>query len=87
MKTFTENYSQSKFRVVKSTGNAYTYKIFPTPKTQGTMQKRQRKEWKRQRNMDFIVNFGFLVISQSTSIKSYQLDCPNMICIRTILMN
>lgn len=35
MKTFTENYSQSKFRVVKSTGNAYTYKTFPTPKTQG----------------------------------------------------
>lgn len=64
MKTFTENYRQSKFRVVKSTGNAYTYKTFPTPKTQGTMQKRQSKEWKRQRNMDFIVNFGFLVISQ-----------------------
>lgn len=39
-------------------------KPFQHPRLKGTMQKRQSKEWKRQRNMDFIVNFGFLVISQ-----------------------
>lgn len=50
----------------------------PSPKSQGTLQKREQKDFKSPRIREFAVRFCFLVTPEDTPMKSHQDNCPNV---------
>jgi predicted metalloprotease len=75
--TITENHNQAKCRVVEPEANAYIFKRNPALRAQGTLQRREQKYFKNQR--EFAVRPCSLVISESSHIKSHQHNCLNMV--------
>lgn len=81
----TENYNQSRGRVMKSVLTNTTTN-YPLPRAQGTLWKRDQGDCRSQRIGDLAVRLCLPGTSQATPIKSHQCGCPDVSRTRRTLM-
>ena len=75
IETITENCNQSKGRVVETRTKIHVGSTTPTPKAQGTCQKRRQKKSESQINRKFVMRSCLPVTSETMPVKSHQHHC------------
>jgi hypothetical protein len=78
MGTVTENYNQSKCRVLKPRPSGYIYKTPPSPKAQESLQKMEERDCKSRPLGSLLWKYASYKCQELIPIKLHQHDCLSM---------